>query len=110
MGLPLHLRSDKVYRDVGDRCGGFVEVDESLADLGCVQLRIRSSESTQSHISVRWGSWQFSLPVWVEADPSVAHVSSPVGLSYGASSDLVGHDLGRFDQSKSRQLGLEDYL
>lgn len=48
--------------------------------------------------------------MWVEADPSVAHVSSPVGLSDGASSDLVGHDLGRFDQSKSRQLGLEDYL
>lgn len=37
-GLPLYLRGDDVYCVLGDQCGGFLEADESSADLGSLRL------------------------------------------------------------------------
>lgn len=48
--------------------------------------------------------------MWMEVGPSMVHVLSPEGLCDGAGLELVGHDLGRFDLSKSHNLGVEDYL
>ncbi|XP_028090550.1 uncharacterized protein LOC114290777 isoform X1 [Camellia sinensis] len=64
MGLPIHLRGEAVFHFIGDRCGGFIEADESSVDLGSIRLHVRCSEFTPSRVSFRWGMWQFSLPVW----------------------------------------------
>ncbi|KAI8026874.1 hypothetical protein LOK49_LG02G02133 [Camellia lanceoleosa] len=39
LGLPIHLRGTVAYRAIGDRCGGFMEVDETMDLLGCVQMK-----------------------------------------------------------------------
>ncbi|GMP54084.1 hypothetical protein CsSME_00019354 [Camellia sinensis var. sinensis] len=57
VGLPVHLRGEDVYRAIGDRCGGFVEADESSVDLGGIRLRARRSEHIPSRVSVCWGMW-----------------------------------------------------
>lgn len=38
VGLLIHLRGLETFRAIGDRCGGFLEVDELLANLGVVRL------------------------------------------------------------------------
>ncbi|KAI8022135.1 G-type lectin S-receptor-like serine/threonine-protein kinase B120 [Camellia lanceoleosa] len=43
------------------QCGGFMEVDASSADLGSLRLCVRGSKSILSVVSIRWGSWQYSL-------------------------------------------------
>ncbi|KAI8000144.1 ABC transporter C family member 12 [Camellia lanceoleosa] len=40
VGLPIHFHGEEVYRAIGDRCGGFMEADESSVDLGCVRLQV----------------------------------------------------------------------
>ncbi|KAI8015044.1 hypothetical protein LOK49_LG05G00041 [Camellia lanceoleosa] len=34
LGLPIHLRSLELFREIGNRCGGFVAIDESVENLG----------------------------------------------------------------------------
>ncbi|CAN1292087.1 hypothetical protein LINPERPRIM_LOCUS21411 [Linum perenne] len=39
-GIPLHLRSNELFRSLGDLCGGFVDVDEKLCDWNSVRLKV----------------------------------------------------------------------
>ncbi|KAI8029180.1 Protein SMG9 [Camellia lanceoleosa] len=67
-GLPLHLRGEEVY------CA-----DESSADLGSLRLCVRGLEKMPMTVLLRWGSWSYSLPTWVEVWPLVEPVAPPVG-------------------------------
>lgn len=40
LGLSIHLRSPKVYCEIGNRCGGFVATNESMEILGCVRMKV----------------------------------------------------------------------
>ncbi|KAI7981150.1 hypothetical protein LOK49_Contig68G00005 [Camellia lanceoleosa] len=110
LGLPLHLRGDAVYRVIGAQCGGYVEADETSVDLGVVRLRIRSSESIPSSVVVRWGSWKFFLPIWVEEGPSV-ELGLPAtagGATTGADKD--GLDLAQSNRVNFCRFGVKEYL
>ncbi|KAI8026314.1 hypothetical protein LOK49_LG02G00100 [Camellia lanceoleosa] len=51
LGLPLHLRGEQVFRAIGDRCGGFMEVDRrSLLEgpLGCARIKVRRTITRQN--------------------------------------------------------------
>ncbi|KAI7989360.1 hypothetical protein LOK49_LG13G00570 [Camellia lanceoleosa] len=109
-GLPIHLRGEAVYRFIGDRCGGFMEADESSVDLGSIRLRVRGSEAMPSRVSIRWGLWKFSLPVWVEVDPVVERWSAanvPMGES---APKMVGPDSAQLGQIFRPQMGVNEYL
>ncbi|KAI8027997.1 hypothetical protein LOK49_LG02G02320 [Camellia lanceoleosa] len=110
MGVPIHLRGKDVYRAIGDRCGGYVEADESSVDLGYVRLRSRSSHGTLARVVVRWGRWQFSLPVWVEEGPLVEPAVPEVVRGGGGGTDKDGQDLLQSVRSQWRNLGVNDYL
>ncbi|KAI7980135.1 hypothetical protein LOK49_Contig193G00004 [Camellia lanceoleosa] len=72
LGLPIHLRSPELFREIGNRCGGFVAIDESVEILGCVLLQVHGQASGYpSQISIRWGSRCYTLPIWSETGPVV---------------------------------------
>lgn len=81
LGLPIHLRSPELFREIGNRCGGFVAIDESVEMLGCVRLKVRGQASAiPSQISIRWGSRRYTLPIWSKTGPVV--VAAPeLGVS-----------------------------
>ncbi|KAI8023234.1 hypothetical protein LOK49_LG03G01117 [Camellia lanceoleosa] len=72
MGLRLHLKWGGGSGVIGDQCGGLVEADESSADLGSLRLCVTGLAKLPSTILLRWGSWSFSLPIWVEVRASCA--------------------------------------
>ncbi|CAL5341337.1 unnamed protein product [Camellia sinensis] len=110
MGVPIHLRGEDVYRVIGDRCGGYVEANESSVDLGYVRLRVRSSHGTPPRVVVRWGLWQFSLLVWVEEGPSMTPAVPEMVHGGGGGTDKDGTDLVQSLRRKWRKLGVNEYL
>ncbi|KAI8002726.1 hypothetical protein LOK49_LG08G02836 [Camellia lanceoleosa] len=99
-----------VYRFLGDRCGGFIEADESSVDLGCIRLRVRSSEATPSRVSFRWGMWQFSLPVLVEAEPVVERWTAVTVIDGDFAANTEGLDSGQLGEIYQPKMGVIEYL
>ncbi|KAI8021169.1 hypothetical protein LOK49_LG03G01155 [Camellia lanceoleosa] len=108
-GLPLHLRGEEVYRVIGDQCGGLVEADESSADLGSLRLCVTGLAKLPSTILLRWGSWSFSLPIWVEVQPQVVPVAPSAGEEGGSDLGLKGRDLRRTYRSFAKFVGVNEY-
>lgn len=109
-GLPLHLRGKEIYRQIGEQCGGYVAVDESSADLAYVRLCVRSSEHTPSRVSVQWGSWYFSVPVWVEDGTTVKPVTPPSVAEADLRLGRKGHDSRQPNRGSPKILGVKEYL
>ncbi|KAI7983188.1 hypothetical protein LOK49_LG15G00298 [Camellia lanceoleosa] len=110
MGLPLHLRGEAVYRLLGDRCGGFIEADESSVDLGSIRLRVRCSEFMPSRVSFRWGLWQFSLPVWVEDAPVVERWRPAAVVKEDSAPNMEMRDFRQLGQGFQPKMGVYAYL
>lgn len=96
LGLPHHLWDFKVFKEIGDFCGGFVRVaDETGHRLHFRWARIaiwNVPDKIPVRVKVAVGGWLFELPLWVEKGPLV--VFQPV--MEGMSPDFSGGDeLGR---------------
>ncbi|KAI8007707.1 hypothetical protein LOK49_LG07G00759 [Camellia lanceoleosa] len=109
MGLPLHLRGEAVHRVLGDQCGGFLEADESSADLGSFRLCVRGLEKMPQTVLLRWRSWSFSLPIWVEVRPLVVPVTLPGGEEGGLDFGLERRDLRRTNRGCAKIVGVNEY-
>ncbi|CAN1256033.1 hypothetical protein LINPERPRIM_LOCUS9177 [Linum perenne] len=42
-GVPLHLRSEDLFRSIGNACGGYLEHDESGRRLSSVRIKVKLS-------------------------------------------------------------------
>ncbi|CAN1170885.1 hypothetical protein LINPERHAP2_LOCUS29248 [Linum perenne] len=47
-GIPVHLRADSVFREIGERCGGFVECQET--GFAAVRLKVKAGKSFPTSI------------------------------------------------------------
>ena len=58
VGLPVHLWSWKVFKRIGDACGGFLTVNENtafLSELFCARILVRLGDTIPSKIVVAIG-------------------------------------------------------
>ncbi|KAI7999316.1 hypothetical protein LOK49_LG09G00232 [Camellia lanceoleosa] len=108
-GLPLHLRGEEVYRVIGDQCGGFIEEDESSVDLGTIRLCVKGLAKMSSSVKLQWGSWSFSLPVWVKVRPLVEHMAPSSGGKGSLDFGLQWRDLGRKNRGSAKIVGITDF-
>ncbi|GMP35727.1 hypothetical protein CsSME_00008070 [Camellia sinensis var. sinensis] len=94
IGLPIHLHGLVAYQAFGNRCGGFLEVDETTDLLGCVRLKVRGlAIGILPRISLRWGLWHYSLPVWSEIWLTVESASLTAATWGGSGTRKEGADL-----------------
>ncbi|KAI7981849.1 hypothetical protein LOK49_Contig11G00022 [Camellia lanceoleosa] len=105
VGLLIHLRGLEVYRQIGDQCGGFVVVDESSVDMSSVRLCVRRSRQVLSRVSLRWGLWNFSLPIWVEAGPMAEPAVTVADLRL----DKAGRDSRSSNRNLPKFMGVKAY-
>ncbi|WMV38227.1 hypothetical protein MTR67_031612 [Solanum verrucosum] len=70
-GLPLHLWTDKVMKQIDDQCGGRLETEEETTlknHLRWAQIRVKGPrEKIPMEIEIEDGVGIFLLPVWCEA-------------------------------------------
>ena len=73
IGLPLHLWSRSVLKRIGDKCGGFMAVDENmmfLSDLCWARIRVKwDGRSTPPSIVVSKGDGRCVIQLWWEVQP-----------------------------------------
>lgn len=71
LGLPLHLWTDKVMKQIGDQCGGWLETEEETTlknHLRWARIRVKGPrEKIPTEIEIEDGDGFFLLPVWCEA-------------------------------------------
>lgn len=108
--MPLHLRGEEVYRVLGDQCGGFMDADPSSTNLGSLRLCVRGLESILSAVSIRWGSWQYSLPIWQEVTPTVESVAPIVVSGADHHTNMEGQDSRRLVRTLTKSVGVMEYL
>uniref|UniRef100_A0A0V0HDM9 Putative ovule protein n=1 Tax=Solanum chacoense TaxID=4108 RepID=A0A0V0HDM9_SOLCH len=70
-GLPLHLWSTSVMKEIGDKCGGWRENEEETElknHLRWARIRVKDLRETMPlSIDVDDGNLIFSMPIWVES-------------------------------------------
>ncbi|KAF3616335.1 hypothetical protein FXO38_34604 [Capsicum annuum] len=73
VGLPLHLWSQKVFKAIGDCCGGWIETEEETTlrnHLRWARIRVRSDGSSiPKEIKVERDGIIFELQIWTELPP-----------------------------------------
>ncbi|RVW88495.1 hypothetical protein CK203_043836 [Vitis vinifera] len=78
VGLPLHLWSREVFKSVGERCGGFIAMDEETAffsQLQWARILVRASGKFRPgtlHVAAKNFCWTVSL--WWETPPWFSEV------------------------------------
>ena len=78
IGLPLHLWSREVFKSIGERCGGFIAVDEETAffsELQWARVLVRASGKFRPgtlQVAARNICWTVSL--WWENPPWFSEV------------------------------------
>ncbi|CAN1785419.1 hypothetical protein LINPERHAP1_LOCUS16867 [Linum perenne] len=78
-GIPLHLRSLELFKAIGERCGGFVDFDDSLCPLNSVRIKVVDTNTIHEKVSLRFRNNLFMVKVvkeLVEADRSGVEASS----------------------------------
>ncbi|CAN1244701.1 hypothetical protein LINPERPRIM_LOCUS6218 [Linum perenne] len=78
-GIPLHLRSLELFKAIGERCGGFVDYDDSLCPLNSVRIKVVDTNTIPEKVSLRFRNNLFMVKVvkeLVEADRSGVEASS----------------------------------
>ncbi|CAN1176796.1 hypothetical protein LINPERPRIM_LOCUS3859 [Linum perenne] len=63
-GIPVHVRSDSVFRDIGDACGGFVAGQDS--GFSAVRLKVRAGSPVPDSLSIKMKELTFEIKVMVE--------------------------------------------
>ncbi|CAN1157705.1 hypothetical protein LINPERHAP2_LOCUS21703 [Linum perenne] len=72
-GIPLHLRSMELFRQLGEACGGFVGAEDGLS-LSTIRLRIQTGALIPDEIPISYGSEVFPVRIEAEAPlPLSAH-------------------------------------
>ncbi|CAN0893200.1 hypothetical protein LINGRAHAP2_LOCUS18013 [Linum grandiflorum] len=62
-GIPFHLRSKELYRNIGDLCGGYIGSDESLA---AVRIKVRTTGVIPEEIPICFREEVFPIRILLE--------------------------------------------
>ena len=78
VGLPLHLWSEDILKELGDKCGGFVVMDKATIhrkDLRWARILVKNSYSRKpSSVNMLAGARSYELQIWWEIQPKVVEV------------------------------------
>ena len=78
LGLPLHLWTREMLKQIGDGCGGFLKVEEESgrgSEISWVRILVRLQETVRpSTVNILAGSRSYELQIWWELQPWVAEV------------------------------------
>ena len=78
VGLPLHLWSEDILKELGDRCGGFVVMDKATThrkDLRWARILVKNSYYRKpSSVNMLAGVRSYELQIWWEIQPKVVEV------------------------------------
>ncbi|CAN1275084.1 hypothetical protein LINPERPRIM_LOCUS15605 [Linum perenne] len=66
-GIPLHIRSVDLFRQIGEVCGGFVEHDSQWCPLSSVRIKVAGSGSVPENVVVRHLDEVFDIRIWKES-------------------------------------------
>ncbi|KAG5572325.1 hypothetical protein H5410_062091 [Solanum commersonii] len=104
LGLPLHLWTDKVMKEMGDQCGGWIEAEEETQlkyHLRWALIRVKGPlKEIPAYVEVSDGEFNFSLPVWCEAPArfrrksDLMHVDQLEENSFFPSSNISEMEMG----------------
>ncbi|CAN1771770.1 hypothetical protein LINPERHAP1_LOCUS11988 [Linum perenne] len=70
-GIPLHLRSMDLFRQIGKVCGGFVMAEDGVS-LSMIRIKIRRGSLIPDEIPVCCGEVVFPVRIEVEAPSSIS--------------------------------------
>ncbi|CAN1763040.1 hypothetical protein LINPERHAP1_LOCUS8654 [Linum perenne] len=70
-GIPLHLRSMELFRQIGEMCGGFVCAEEGLS-LSSIRLKVRAGSLIPDELPICHGSDVFPVRIEAEAPSSIS--------------------------------------
>ncbi|CAN1237694.1 hypothetical protein LINGRAPRIM_LOCUS1951 [Linum grandiflorum] len=62
-GLPLHLISTDLFRQIGDRCGGFVEASSSACRFGSVRIKIKKGFAIPEEVTIQFLEERFVVAI-----------------------------------------------
>ncbi|WMV40484.1 hypothetical protein MTR67_033869 [Solanum verrucosum] len=75
LGLPMNLWSQKVFKEIGDICGGFNETEEETSlknHLHWARIKVRGDgERIPREVEVTCDGFTYTIPVWCEAPVTV---------------------------------------
>lgn len=95
VGLPLHLWSFEVFKNIGDGCGGFLAVDEgtrSMSELQWARILVKRVDwEVPSSVHIVLGTGCFSLHLWWESAPWFSQVV-PAGSCSGKGGVRTGEE------------------
>ncbi|CAN1189146.1 hypothetical protein LINPERHAP2_LOCUS39720 [Linum perenne] len=66
-GIPLHLRSEDLFRKIGELCGGFINFDERLCDWNAVRIKVVNSSDRPESFMLKFRDESFRLVLFNEA-------------------------------------------
>ncbi|CAN1184318.1 hypothetical protein LINPERPRIM_LOCUS8376 [Linum perenne] len=62
-GIPLHIRSPELFRQVGERCGGFVEFDVQGCPLSSVRVKVADLRVLPEVVEVQFRDEVFAIRI-----------------------------------------------
>ena len=78
VGLPLHLWSEEILKELGDKCGGFVVMDKATIhrkDLRWARILVKNSCSRKpSSVNILARARSYELQIWWEIQPKLVDV------------------------------------
>ncbi|KAK4723748.1 hypothetical protein R3W88_026527 [Solanum pinnatisectum] len=80
LGLPLHLWSTGMMKEIGEKCGGWLETEEETElknHLRWARIRVKgSSETISAFVKVEDREWRYRMPMWCEAPARVEKIKA----------------------------------
>ncbi|CAN1132781.1 hypothetical protein LINPERPRIM_LOCUS30277 [Linum perenne] len=81
-GIPVHLRSEEIFRKIGSACGGMI--DSRDTDFSAVRLKVKRSVSIPSSLFLEFEGTRFEIKVVEEPCFSISRVNEEQSRSMPA--------------------------
>ena len=109
MGLPIHLWSTKSLKRIGESCGGFIVVDESMrfmTKLSWARMLVKvDGRVLPNSIEVVEGTKSFDIQLWWEIPPHIRPVKESRYVGKGGKFNL-GVEGGVVSSAEERERGM----
>ncbi|WMV46110.1 hypothetical protein MTR67_039495 [Solanum verrucosum] len=86
VGIPLHLWSRKVFQEIGDMCGGWIETEEETElknHLKWARILVKNERNLPKEVSVACDGITYFFPIWAESKPRFEIRSESGGIVAG---------------------------